>query len=118
MVDPSSDGQERPSEVSVTVADKQAFENYIKNIVIALDDVANDKVLDYAIAHPNAQESIKKFLSDGQCHALLVQKASNKGNCQFKSDFLDEYDENDNPDAAISYAFSTDVRYTNPKMQR
>lgn len=117
MVDPS-DGQERPSEVSVTVADKQAFENYVKNIVSALDGVEHTKVLDNAISDPVAQESIKKFLSDGQCHALLVQKSSNKGRLCLLVNFSDEDDESDNSDVAITYTFSTDVRYTNPKMQR
>ena len=83
MVDHSSDSQERSSEVQVTVVDKNDFENYIKNVISALDGVTDISALEVAISEQIAQESIKKFLNDGQCHALLIQKTSNKGMSMF-----------------------------------
>uniref|UniRef100_A0A5K3FEA9 Dynein heavy chain, cytoplasmic n=2 Tax=Mesocestoides corti TaxID=53468 RepID=A0A5K3FEA9_MESCO len=90
-----------------TVAETDAFIRYIKKIVSTLDDTEDLAALDAALLDPSAQESIKKFLNDGQCHAVLVQKISNK----------DDDDESDNADTGLSYKISTDVRYTNPKMQ-
>ena len=79
MVDQSSVLQDKSSEVQITVADKRAFEDYIKNIVLALDSADNISALEDAFSEQTAQESIKRFLNDGQCHSLLVQKSSSKG---------------------------------------
>ncbi|EUB63753.1 Cytoplasmic dynein 1 heavy chain [Echinococcus granulosus] len=119
MVDPSSDVQERSSEVQVVVADKTLFENYIKNIVAAFDGAENATALDKAISDRSAQDAIGRFLSDGQCHALLVRKSSNKGTIfLINPEYLDDDDESDGADPTFSYTISTDVHYTNPKIQR
>ena len=65
------------------IVDKNDFENYIKNVISALDGVTDISALEVAISEQIAQESIKKFLNDGQCHALLIQKTSNKGMSMF-----------------------------------
>ncbi len=80
MVDASSGDPDRPPETQVAVADKNAFAAYVKKIVSALDDNEDLSGLDTAVSDVPSQEAIKKFLNDGQCHALLVQKFSNKGN--------------------------------------
>lgn len=78
MVDSSLE-PDRPLETQVIVADKNAFANYVKKMVSTLDENEDLAALEKAVEEQSSQDAMQKFLGDGQCHTLLVQKFSNKG---------------------------------------
>ncbi|XP_070577189.1 cytoplasmic dynein 1 heavy chain 1-like [Ptychodera flava] len=95
------------STTSQTVADVGSLENYLGKLVPLLledGDGATSHVLKTALGEKAHQECMKKFLSDSQVTALLVERAVSKD---------DVDDENAEPD--IAYTLSLDVHFTNAK---
>lgn len=73
-------------QVTQPAADPDKFASYLCRCVPVLleDRVDASPSLKAALADKGHVEQIKKFLSDTQAPALLVQRSSNKGICLFE----------------------------------
>lgn len=74
----SSHGDE---DQSVAVVEFSSFLNYLRKVVAIHfhEDISAPPSLAAAIDDRNNQDCIKKFISDPQVSALLIQKSSSKG---------------------------------------
>ncbi|KAA3681948.1 uncharacterized protein DEA37_0000660 [Paragonimus westermani] len=97
-----------PVQPVVSLAEPSALSRYFQKTVTSFLEESSDgiAVLKSVLEDPAGRESVKKFISDPQVHAFIVQKLSTK----------DEEDEGS--DSSISYAVMTDVRFSSPKVQR
>lgn len=90
---------------------------YICKVVECLFEETRDGsvVLECTLNDVTNQDLIKKFISDVQTHALVIQKLSSKGNL-FYGYCIDDDDES--VEISVSYNVSIDVKFTNSKVQR
>ncbi|XP_054277851.1 dynein heavy chain, cytoplasmic-like isoform X3 [Macrosteles quadrilineatus] len=103
----SSHGDE---DQSVEVVEFSSFLNYLRKVVAVHfhEDVSAPPSLAAAIDDRNNQDCIKKFISDPQVSALLVQKSSTKDDDAEQSGEADEEKE--------VYFISNEVHFTSSKM--
>ncbi|ESP05087.1 hypothetical protein LOTGIDRAFT_151884 [Lottia gigantea] len=97
---------------ALSVAETASFTQYLRRIVPVLleDEDPSLKSLDAAFADKNHVESVKKFLSDPQVSALLVQRASTK-------DESEEVSEGGGDgEGTTSYIITSEVHFSNSKM--
>ncbi|KAF6780273.1 hypothetical protein AHF37_00288 [Paragonimus kellicotti] len=102
-------GDQAPAAVQpvVSLAEPSALSQYFHKAVTSFLEESSDgiAVLKSVLEDPAGRESVKKFISDPQVHAFIVQKLSTKD------------DEDEGSDSNISYAVMTDVRFSSPKVQ-
>ncbi|KAF8560529.1 hypothetical protein P879_02534 [Paragonimus westermani] len=91
----------------VSLAEPSALSQYFQKTVTSFLEESSDEiaVLKSVLEDSAGRESVKKFISDPQVHAFIVQKLSTKD------------DEDEGSDSSISYAVMTDVRFSSPKVQ-
>uniref|UniRef100_T1JGT9 Dynein heavy chain, cytoplasmic n=1 Tax=Strigamia maritima TaxID=126957 RepID=T1JGT9_STRMM len=103
---------EAPDAQSITVIESSRVVEYLKRCVPALleDDDSLSPALDIALRDKQSQENIRKFISDSQVRAIIVERTSTKD---------EETDQNaggDDDKEIVSYVISTDVRFSNAKI--
>lgn len=103
-----------PQPVSATLVDVSQFIKYIKRVVpVLLED--EDEIhpsLQVALSDRSNLDTLKKFISDPQCRALLIQRSSSKDDEEVAEAGNEVEDEKEN----VVYIVSDDVRFSNPKV--
>lgn len=115
MIEPNdTDQSSSPQQPSTgtqpaSIADHIAFINYLRQFIPALLDanLASLPELEKCFNEKSSIECIKKFLGDGQCRTLIIQRFTLK----------DEEESEQNSDESVisQFLISTEVNYTNPK---
>lgn len=79
--DQPSTGAGETATPQVALANVTTVSNYVKRVVTALleDDSVVHPALEKALSDESAIERIRKFISDSQVKALLVQRSAIKG---------------------------------------
>ncbi|XP_055707524.1 dynein heavy chain, cytoplasmic isoform X3 [Phlebotomus papatasi] len=97
---------------NVAIVEYGAFANYLRKattILLPEEDVV-PPALNLALDDRTNQESIRKFLSDGQVQALYIQR------CCSKEDENDQTPEGDEEKELVTYYISNEVIYSNHRM--
>ena len=92
-----------------SIADHVAFINYLRQFIPALLDanLASLPELEKCFNEKSSIECIKKFLGDGQCRTLIIQRFTLKDE--------EESEQNSDESVVSQFLISTEVNYTNPK---
>ena len=98
--------------IQITVADYQAFSDYLTKFVpVLLDaDYLSLQEFDKCLNEKLNVESIKKFMSDPQVRSLVIQKNLTKDE--------EESEQGGDDYSPVQYIISTEMLYTNPKCLR
>ncbi|XP_023932000.1 cytoplasmic dynein 1 heavy chain 1-like, partial [Lingula anatina] len=109
MADSGSEAEAQSQNVQ-TVADVSVFANYLRRAIPVMLEDGDDtpKALHDALKEKNKLEAIRKFLSDSQVPALLIQRCSNK-------DEVGGEGEGD-VEEVITYDIASDVHFTSARM--
>ena len=84
-----SDVGDQP-QVQVALADVNNFLKYLRKVVpVCLEeDVVSSQAFETALGDKSHHEAIRKFISDPQTRALIIQRSSTKGSVLLKYPFL------------------------------
>ncbi|CAL8071116.1 unnamed protein product [Calicophoron daubneyi] len=107
MADTATEVPPEAVQPAVSFADPVSLGKYIHKVVAAFSEGPDEGApgLQAALQDPNGRDALKKFVTEPQIHAFIVQK------------LLIRDEDEENGDEVVSYYVMTDVRFSSPKMQ-